>query len=58
MIMFTYRKTVGLLGVSSLQDGFESNIFEGGRFDGDGIGCWRRARLREMDADEEQSTSK
>ncbi|CAK9086158.1 unnamed protein product [Durusdinium trenchii] len=23
-------------------DGFESNIFEGGRFDGDGIGCWRR----------------
>lgn len=24
------------------QDGFESNIFEGGRFDGDGIGCWQR----------------
>lgn len=23
-------------------DGFESNIFEGGRFDGDGIGCWQR----------------
>eukprot|EP00438_Fugacium_kawagutii_P010449 Skav231143 [mRNA] locus=scaffold2333:65122:92265:+ [translate_table: standard] len=26
-------------------DGFESNIFEGGRFDGDGIGCWQRTDM-------------
>ena len=30
------------------QDGFETNIFEGGRFDGDGIGCWQRPALNVM----------